>query len=87
MFLGMQDFDFCRPNLIKFYLNFTKFIQNLSKFYPNYPKLPKFNLNLPKFYPNLPKKKNFARGCGRIPCIPSSYTIANTSIKDNNPTT
>jgi len=42
MFLGMQDFDFC-PNLIEFYLNFTKF-------YPIYPFIlyPKFAQILPK---------------------------------------
>jgi len=45
MLLGIQDFDFC-PNLIKFYTNFTQFIQIVPKFFPNFPK---FTQILPKF--------------------------------------
>jgi len=75
MILGMQDFDFC-PNLVKFYPNFTEFIQilpNLSKFTQI---LPKFTQILPKlaysiFCPNLPEK--FAKEYGRTSCSPSSY--------------
>jgi len=46
---------------------------NFAQIGPNFG-LDKFTHslpNLPKFYPNLPN--TLARGCGQIPCIPSSY--------------
>jgi len=49
------------------------------EFCPNFPNYPKFWINLPKFYQILLISaqilhKKFARGCGRIPSIPSSYS-------------
>jgi len=78
----MQDFDFpiILPKLAQILGKFIKLWKNL-----NLPKFTRICPNLLKFYPNLPKiaKKNFARGCGRIPCISSSYGAASGKLASN----